>query len=99
MQPYTGGSTLRSELESYSGECQANTTDMEGSEYSSKKMSHQDRREAISLDIHELENLQKNQEVYDCGNMMRRLEAKIEIGKRGFRLPPKITGIPDVCID
>ena len=103
VQPYSEDSRLRSELESYNGEGKANKTDMEGPEYSQKKMSQPERSEAHfhyhSLDVHELENLQKTQEAFDHGNMMRRLEVKIEIAKREFRCPPNIIGIPDVCID
>ena len=99
----TEGSSLPSELEGYNKDGKADKTDMEGPKSSPKKMSHQERSKThvhyLSLDVHELENLQKNQEAYDYGNMMRRLELKTENSRREFSCPPKIIGIPDVCID
>ena len=71
-------------------------------ESSSMKRNHPERSENrtdfLSLNVHELEQLQRNQEMASAREMMRRLEAKIENAKREFGYPPKIGGIPDVCI-
>ena len=82
--------------------------DIEGIESQSKKRRHEERSETRSylhsVNVCELEKIQKNQEItsaeeFDKGNMMKRLEAKIETAKRKFRYPPKIVSIADVFID
>ena len=103
VKPYVEASRPSCEWEGTEEKDNTEKSGMGGSESSSSlRLRHGERSDAcaptefVSLDDQELEEIRKSAA---ARNMMRRFEAKIENAKLKLRYPPKITGMPDVCID